>query len=216
VAEELRASGWTAALPDITGWSASAAATWQAWVTEACREILRLGGAPAVLVGHSGAGPLLPALAAKLTGRVAGLIFVDADLPPPAGPMALAPPELLAKLRGLAKGGRLPPWSEWWGTRAMEKLVPDRLRRQVIESELPRLPSAYFEAEVVVPAGWTSIPTGYMLLSPAYAEMERLARRRGLPTTEVRAGHLGIAAEPAAVAEGLRRLAEALPPSAPR
>jgi pimeloyl-ACP methyl ester carboxylesterase len=36
---------------------------------------------PVVLVGHSGAGPLLPAIAGGLRQRVAGYVFVDAGLP---------------------------------------------------------------------------------------------------------------------------------------
>src|SRR6266511_2587953 len=38
---------------------------------------------PVVLVGHSGAGPLLPAFADALEESVAGLVFVDAGLPTP-------------------------------------------------------------------------------------------------------------------------------------
>jgi pimeloyl-ACP methyl ester carboxylesterase len=40
-------------------------------------------GRPAVLIGHSGAGPLLPLAGARAGIRVQGYVFVDARLPAP-------------------------------------------------------------------------------------------------------------------------------------
>ena len=36
-----------------------------------------------VLMGHSGAGLLLPAVAEAIPGQVEGIVFVEAALPPP-------------------------------------------------------------------------------------------------------------------------------------
>ena len=45
-----------------------------------------------VLVGHSGAGPLLPVIADASDNEVAALVFVDSLPPPPAGRLLLGPP----------------------------------------------------------------------------------------------------------------------------
>ena len=87
---------------------------------------------PIVLVGHSGAGPLMPRMA-DASGKVAALIFVDAMLPPASGHAQLADPTFLSQLRGLANNGLLPPWSEWFGKDAMRRLVPDDGLRAALE-----------------------------------------------------------------------------------
>ena len=64
--------------------------------------------APVVLVGHSGAGLLLPAIADVLTVEVAALVFVDSFLPPANGTVRLAPPGLMDQLWAVASDGVLP------------------------------------------------------------------------------------------------------------
>src|SRR5438128_1773824 len=80
---------------------------------------------PIVLVGHSGAGAHLPAIASRLPG-VERAVFVDALLPHPGRSWAQTVPDaFVARLEALAVDGRLPPWPEWWGEEAMRELVPD-------------------------------------------------------------------------------------------
>ena len=81
---------------------------------------------PVVVVGHSAAGALLPAIAEAVGDRTRGAVFVDAMLPQPGRSwFDTAPPGLEAQLRGLADHGLLPPWHEWFPPGSLEALVPD-------------------------------------------------------------------------------------------
>lgn len=156
-----------------------------------CVQIVREATAtvpePIVLVGHSGGGLLLPAIAAALAPEVAGFVFVDSGLPAITGSTELAPPpKLIAQLRSLAVDGRLPRWSSWWDDEnAMAELVPDEGTRAELVRRMPSLPLSYFEKSVPSPAGWDRVPCGYVLLSAAYTDAEAEARARGWPVEEI-------------------------------
>jgi hypothetical protein len=154
-----------------------------------------------VLVGHSGAGPLLPLIGDRL--HASALVFVDSDVPPESGEAPLVPPEFLEFLRGLAAGRRLPPWSEWFGPAAMAELIPDEDIRAVVLAEMPALPLSFFEERVPVPAGWTASRCGYVLLSEVYAEQAAKAEASGWPVVRLAGGHLDIVTRPEAVTEAI-------------
>jgi hypothetical protein len=146
--------------------------------------------APLVLVGHSGAGPLLPTIAGALACDVAALVFVDAFLPPARGSAPLAPAAFLWQLRTLERDGVLPPWSRWFGENGIRALVPDEDVRAALEREMPRLPLAYFEASVPLPERWDERPCAYVLLSrDPYGESAADARGRGWPVAEIEGAH---------------------------
>jgi len=75
-----------------------------------------LGGADSwTLVGHSGAGGLLPAVAQAMNGRVGAALFVDAILPHPGQSwLDTAPPPLRAALSKNAREGSAPAWPSWF------------------------------------------------------------------------------------------------------
>ena len=54
---------------------------------------------------------MLPAMAGRLSGRLAAMAFVDAFLPPASGAAHLIPAEFIEKLSELATDDLLPPWS---------------------------------------------------------------------------------------------------------
>jgi hypothetical protein len=151
-----------------------------------------------VVVGHSGAGPLLPRIGDRL--RASALVFVDSDVPPESGEAPLAPPDFLEFLRGLAIGRRLPPWSEWFGPDAMAELIPDEDMRAVVLADMPALPLSFFEERVPVPPGWTASRCGYVLLSEVYAEQAAKAEASGWPVVRQVGGHLDIVTRPEDVA----------------
>ena len=157
-----------------------------------------------VLIGHSGAGALLPVIGKSLHDRVAAYVFVDAILPPTSGEIT-PDPSWLAHLRSLAIDGRLPPWSEWWGPEAMRTLVPDDQIRETIEAELPELPLSYFEESIPVPEAWDRVPVGYIRFSESYEAASMEATCRGHVVEEMPGGHLHAVVEPASVA---RRIVE--------
>jgi len=167
-------------------------------------------GPPAevVLVGHSGAGPLLPQIGALLRPRNRGYVFVDAGLPHPTEPTPIAPPEFLAQLRALATGDRLPPWSQWWGEDAMRSLLPDDALRARVTAELPSLPLAYFEEAVPAATWWPDAPCGYLWFSEPYASAASEAQARGWPVAHLPGHHLHLLTNPGAVADALVQLLE--------
>lgn len=158
-------------------------------------------GDGAVLVGHSGAGPLLAQIAARI--GASSLIFVDADVPPDTGEAELMPADILTQLRTIAVDGLLPPWSAWFGPEVMRELVPDAARRAIVTAELPRLPLCYFEARVPAPIGWTAAHGGYVLLSDAYAAAAGVAAARGWPVVRQLGGHLDLVTRPDVVADAI-------------
>ncbi|HXW87042.1 MAG TPA: alpha/beta hydrolase, partial [Streptosporangiaceae bacterium] len=154
-----------------------------------------------VLVGHSGAGPLL-GVAAGLLADVGGFIFVDAGLPIPGQSwMQTVPADLVAEVRDMADGdGWLPPWPRWWPEEVLAELLPGQAARQEFAGDCPRLPLAMFE-EVHPPApGWPQAPAGYLRLSEGYAQEAGKARALGWPVTELASHHLAPFTDPELVA----------------
>jgi hypothetical protein len=204
VRRELERRGRDAVVPSLLGIAGAEGPPWRhaADAVEAATADLR---SSVVLVGHSSAGPLLPAIAGALSAQVGGLVFVDSFLPPATGHTALAPPDLVDRLRGLARGGVLPPWSSWFGEQALRALVPDAGLRAGLEQEMPRLPLACLEAAVPVPEGWDRRPCAYILFSrDPYGETAAEAHERGWPVTEIpRANHLSLVTDPVAVTDAL-------------
>jgi hypothetical protein len=162
-----------------------------------------------VLVAHSGAGALVPALAAQLGGEVAGVIYADAILPHPGRSwFDTAPPEMAQRLRAGAQMGELPPWCDWWPPGALERLVPDAASRDALVAELEPLPQAWFE-EPAPPDGWNG-PTAYLQFSGAYDSESQAAARYGWPLVRLRLHHLAMLTHPQSVAAALESLAERL------
>jgi len=161
-------------------------------------------GAP-FLVAHSGAGPLLPILAARLP-NVAGVVLADALLPHPgASWFDTAPAALRDNLRSGVMAGLLPTWSDWWPPGALERLVPDAAIRAELIAELDPIPAAYFEE--VAPAVPLAAPAAYLKLSEAYEDEARLANRQGWPLVRLPMHHLAPLTDPVAVARSLEGLA---------
>jgi pimeloyl-ACP methyl ester carboxylesterase len=211
VARALEQRGRPAIVPSLR---AVADAPYRPWrdVWETVDAVSAHGAGRLVLVGHSAAGALLPAIAQSAPGRVAAIAFVDAFLPPPAGTARLVPAEFADELSPLATGEVLPPWSTWFGEEAIRDLVPDAARRARIEQDMPRMPLSVRDTELPVPEGWDRRPCAYLLLSAEpYAASAADARARGWPTAEVPGGkHLDLVRRPAAIATALLDLQRAM------
>ena len=164
------------------------------------------GSEPVLLVAHSGAGALIPALAQRLAAPVAGVIFVDAILPHPGRSwFETAPSEMRQKLRAGAQMGELPAWDDWWPPGALARLVPDEDLRAALVAELEPLPLAYFEE--VAPAGELAAPAAYLQLSAAYDDEGRVAGRCGWPLMRLPLHHLAMLTDPLPIAAALESLA---------
>jgi hypothetical protein len=204
VARELERRGRVAVGPSLIGVAEAAEPQWR-YVPAAVRVATSHLQQPIVLVGHSGAGLLLPVIADALDVEVAGLVFVDSRLPPPAGRSPLGAPEFIDQLRAMATDGLLPTWSRWFGLDAMRELVPDERLRADLEAEMPRLPLSYFEVAVPLPDEWCArYPCAYLLLSDPYRESAAEARTYRWPVIEIDGvQHLAIATNPIPVTEVL-------------
>ncbi|MDF5751542.1 alpha/beta fold hydrolase [Spongiactinospora sp. TRM90649] len=157
---------------------------------------------PVVLIAHSGAGALLPAVAAALGGAVRAAVFVDAVLPAPGADwFSTAPEHLRGHLTALVHDGRLPPWHEWFPPGTVAALLPDTALRDRFIAELPRLPVAYLrEPAPPEDPSWGRVRPAYIRLSAAYDSEADEAARLGWPVLRADADHLAMLTRPETVA----------------
>lgn len=199
VAPLLQARGHDVAVPDLTPIMAEEGPYYPA-LAEAAAAITD----PVVLVAHSGAGALVPAIAAL--EAVKAVVFVDALLPHPGESWFGGVPEQLgARLKGLAKNGKLPPWHAWWPKGAMERLLPDRETGATFLSEQHELPLAYFEE--AAPDIPLTTPSGYLRLSEAYDADCDAAESAEWPALRLNLHHLAMLTHPQPVADAILLLA---------
>lgn len=157
---------------------------------------------PLVLIGHSGAGPLLPSFAEAAEDRVAALIYLDAELPTPGRSWEeTAPVELVDELRSRARHGRLPPWHSWFDPDLLATLVPDDALRDSMIDEEPEVASTFL-TDRRSDADWAG-PAGYIQLSAPYAVAADQAEERGWPVRRIETHHLAPLTRPAAIADAL-------------
>jgi hypothetical protein len=210
VARELDQRRRMAVVPSLREIVARPQPSWR----DACEAVAASsqGAASVMLVGHSGASALLPAIAESIVADVMGIVFIDAFLPPVSGMAPLVPPSYIDELNALATDGVLPPWSRWFGEELMRDLIPDAGRRALVEHDMPRVPLSSLRTALPVPSGWDRRPCGYLLLSAEpYATSAADARARGWPVAEIEGGkHLDPVRRPATVAAALLDLEHAM------
>jgi hypothetical protein len=169
-----------------------------------------LDGGPWVVVGHSGAGGLLPAIAEALPGGAGMMIFVDAVLPHPGKAWVdTAPPALSPMLRERAKGGFAPAWPDWFPAGVLGRLLPNREVRAAFEGEARPVPMAYLEERAPATAN-AQASRGYLQLSQGYEAEADAAAAAGWTVAREALHHLAMITEPDKVAAALHRLIEAL------
>lgn len=193
------ASGIECVVPDLTTITGADDFSWERFVEGAA------GAEPdgiVTVIGHSGAGALLPPIADRLGGPTVRLVFVDAVVPPLSS-AHVTPPGLLKLLDERTEDGRLLNWFDWWPPETISALVPDDRLLDQMRSEAPRLPRAVYDQPILMPAWWPSARAGYVGLSKAYADEVAEARSRGWPVVELASNHLAMATEPQAVLDAI-------------
>jgi hypothetical protein len=165
---------------------------------------------PLALVGHSGAGPLLPQIGYAQRAarrRVAAYVFLDATLPRPGASrldlLQAQDVELAAAVRAqLALGGQVPHWTESdlaaTGLGAHERAL-------VLAAMRPRSLAFYGEA-LPHPGDWPDAPCGYVQTSTGYDSAARLARGRGFAVASAEGGHFAALTNADALARTLAAL----------
>lgn len=154
-----------------------------------------------VLVGHSGAGMLLPAVRQALGRTVSGYIFVDADIPQD-GKSRLDLFESRddrESFRRAAPEGMLPTWTE----EDLEETIPNPVLRKRFVAGLRPLPLAVYEEPIPVFNGWPDAPCGYLQFTEFYESSAQHARQEGWPHTQIEADHFHMLVDPRAVADSL-------------
>jgi pimeloyl-ACP methyl ester carboxylesterase len=205
LAPAIWARGHEVVIPNLTG-TLAIGPPYAARQVRAVAEAV--GGGRTVLVGHSGAGPLLAAIGDALAA-VEGYVFLDAGLPAPGSSwFDSAPAELVEHLFTLASSGWLPPWPAWWGVEALAELLPDADLRSRFVAGCPRLPVAMLEEVRPATPSWESRRCGYVRFSDGYRDEAERARTLGWPVAELAGHHLSMLTDPDTVAEILLDLAD--------
>lgn len=216
--DALEARGHAVAVADPTTDDAAPYAA--RWIAACAQLAAALEPGPTVLVGHSGAGPLLPRLGAALHagGRaVASYVFLDASLPRarPGNRLDLLASEDEAWTETLRQhletGGTFPDWTD---ADLVEEVPVDATRAALVAAIRPRSLGFFTEPLPTSgdgePGGWPDAPVGYLLLSAAYESRATIAQQRGWPVVEHRAGHFAALTDPAGTATALEALQTAL------
>jgi hypothetical protein len=193
LADALRGRGHAVALPDLRD-AVSVAQDWfDRYVVGAAAS-----GTADVVLGFSGAGVVLPAVAIAVNARQ--VVWVDAVTPTRSG--QTVPSEAIRGLieRFVTDDGRIVEWTTWWGPDVMAELIPEPGLRAAVEASTPRLPADFYDVAVPVPDRWPEEGAQYIQLSPGYDQDAAEARLRGW---QVRGGsdgdHLDVANHPARI-----------------
>ncbi|HJT59241.1 MAG TPA: alpha/beta fold hydrolase [Ktedonobacteraceae bacterium] len=208
VAQQLQAIGFDVLVPNLTDREEASTPYWQQQAASMQQALAALPQERSlVLVGHSGAGSLLPVLAQASSHPVSAYLFVDAGLPHPGqsqlDEMEVNAPAFAHELRQLlASGERFPNWTD----EDLSEELPDRAIRQQVLAELqPRSWDFFKEVRPDVP-GWPGTHNGYLLFTPGYRHYLEQAQRAGWPTQTLPAGHFHMLIDPVAVAKALVEL----------
>ncbi len=157
---------------------------------------------PMVLVAHSGAGPLLPAIRASIPNPVRAYVFVDAGLPRAGATrldmMKWEDPEWAAEFASyLERGGKFPDWS----FDDLAEVIPDEgLRRKMVTEIRPRGVS-FFTEPIPVFAGWPDAPCVYIRFSAPYDKAAAQAGAADWLVYDLDAGHFHMLVSPVAVTD---------------
>src|SRR6266700_4614281 len=156
VAKPLQADGFDVLVPTLTDSGETPPPYWQQHTVSMQRVLASIPqDRPLVLVGHSGAGSLLPILAQAAQHPVKAYLFVDAGLPHPGqsrlDEMEASVPEFAQELRQhLASGERFPHWSD----EDLSEDLSDELARQHLLAEVQPRSLSFFEEVMPVGSGW--------------------------------------------------------------
>jgi hypothetical protein len=192
LAAALRRRGDVVRVPDLRPALTTAAGWWE-------RVTATAGGAADVVLGFSGAGVVLPAVAAAADAR--RVVWLDAILPAASGETA-TPAARRQQLATFVRGDRLAAWPDWWPPDVLAAELPDPELRARVAAEAPQLPADFHDVAVPAPDAWPQDDVRYVQLSPAYDEDAARAGARGWTVLGDGSGrHLDVATRPEHVAD---------------
>ncbi len=203
VAAEMQARGLEAHVPALKDSPASSDPFWKQHADSVSASISPSHqDTPIILVAHSGAGPLLPAIRMSLSNPVRAYIFVDAGIPSDKATrldlMKSEDPEWSREFAShLERGGRFPDWS--FGD--LQQVIPDEILRREMFSEIRPRGVSFFNEPIPVFAGWPDAPCVYIRFSAPYNRAAAQARAADWLVYELDAGHFHMLVSPVAVTD---------------
>jgi len=205
VARELQADDLEVSVPAVHDTEGLDTAYWQQHATAVQQA---LSAVPTdrrlILVGHSGAGLLLPVIRQHLSHPIAAYVCVDAGIPQ-AGASRL---DLIATESAdwfqsfhtfLVAGGRFPDWRD----EDLVDEIPDEQMRASLLAELQPRALPFWTEPIPVFAGWPDAPCAYLQFSPAYDVPAAYAREQGWLYRHLPGGHFLPLVDPRSVARTL-------------
>ena len=231
VAAELRKLGATAVIPAMNSPAVRGGTYWERHCTDFGLELrdVSMDTSEAVLVGHAGAGPLLPKLGEHLSAGPAAYVLVDSDLPKDGASrfelfddQADVEQFRRVAVRPYSPRGRLTPQPgrvpsdetvrEWPVDLLSEALTknPDitlDVASTVFAGKRPT-PIGVLDEALPVPASWPEAPVGYLQLSKTYDSAAAAAGEQGWPVRELSTSHVQMLLEPESFARELAAFAE--------
>lgn len=202
LAPVLRARGFDVASADFRA-DVAGDPPYYAKLVRTARALLAPAPDTTFLVVHSGAGSLVPALAADL----AGAIFVDALMPHPGRAWFETVPESLkVRLEKSARAGRVPPWHRWWPDGAIRSLFTDEDSYLQFVAELNEIPLAFLHEPAPEAELQSGFRCAYLQLGPGNAAEAALAEQQGWPVRRLPLHHLATITQPALVAASIAEL----------
>ena len=231
VAAELRKLGATAFTPGLNSPAVRGGRYWEYHCREFALEFanVSMDTGEAVLVGHAGAGPLLPQLGLQLENGPAAYVLVDSDLPRDGASrfdLFENPADVEAfrsvAVRPYSPRGRLRPQPglersdetvRGWPLDLLSEALtknPDTtldVASTVFAGKRPT-PIGVLDEALPVPASWPDAPVGYMRLSTTYDGVAAAAAAQGWPVRELPSSHVQMLLKPELVARELAALAE--------
>ena len=209
VAAELRQRGWQVVVPNLHEDGVDERQSFHEQHAQNAANVLQdiQPDEPVVLIAHSGAGPLLPAICQKLCQPVVAYLFVDAGIAHNGQSrldmLAEELPDVAPKLRKLlADGKRWPQWQD----QDLAEAVPNAERRRKLLTELTPQPLAFFDETIPVFTGWPDAPCAYLQFSAGYNYSAAEAKERGWLYGRLEAGHFHMLVDETAVADHILQL----------
>ena len=199
--QTMRNAGLTAAVPDLRAGFQDGVVVLRETVGAAAEPL----DGSLFLVGHSGAGVILPTLAESLRHRLAASVYVDAVLPPETGVFQVSR-SMTDLLDANSEHGLLHRWIDWWPPEVMDEILPDESDRVELTSDMPTVRRAFYDEAVPVPNNWSSWPSVYLRTGGAYADEIAEAGRRNWPTRSIPGTHLSLFTDPATVFAAIESL----------
>jgi hypothetical protein len=217
VAAEMSRRGIDSLVPTLSDSPASMDPFWKQHALSVSRSVYDTSTESGViLVAHSGAGPLLPAIRKFIPNPVRAYVFVDAGIPRHEATrldlMKSEDSEWASEFASyLDEGGKFPNWS----FDDLQEIIPDEnLRRQMVSEIRPRGVS-FFTEPIPVSASWPDAPCVYIRFSAPYDRAAAQARAADWLVYDLDAGHFHMLVNPVAVTDMIINSVNLVSPSTP-